>query len=110
MWQVVDQVATYELGGAKHEPALPHAGDLRHDHHRLARQQRQQDQPHHHGAPLIDIDAGPQPADRRSSTRRPRNPTDYDLVNACELWLADTATSDSEIERAGGEPREYAGR
>ena len=33
------------------------------------------------------------------------NPSDYDLVNACELWLADTATSDERIEELS-QPRE----
>ncbi len=32
------------------------------------------------------------------SIRATSDPSDYDLVNACELWLADTAVSDSRVD------------
>jgi len=35
-----------------------------------------------------------------------KNPTDYDLVNACELWLADTAVPESQVEDIASRPRE----
>ena len=77
--------------------ALPHAGDLRHDHHRLARQQRRSGSTRRPAASSTSTRCA-SPIRRSRTTRRPANPTDYDLVNACELWLADTATSDSEVE------------
>ena len=55
--------------------------------------------------PLINIDVVRNPP-VASSHKATKNPNDYDLVNACELWLADTATSDSEIERLAQEPRD----
>ena len=45
MWQVVDQVATYDLGGAKTSSRYRTLADLRHDHHSVARQQGRSDQP-----------------------------------------------------------------
>jgi hypothetical protein len=35
-----------------------------------------------------------------------KKPTDYDLINACELWLADTAVSDERVEEVSRQPRE----
>jgi hypothetical protein len=54
--------------------------------------------------PIIDIDQVRSP-DVASNHRATKNPTDYDLVNACELWLADTATSDLQVEEMA-QPRE----
>ncbi|QAY75975.1 hypothetical protein [Sphingosinicella sp. BN140058] len=102
MWQVVDQVATYELGGAKTSSryrTLATCGTIITAWlaNNVARINRTT-------GPLIDIDQvrNPDVAENHKATR---NPTDYDLVNACELWLADTATSDSRIEEMA-QPRE----
>ncbi len=46
---------------------------------------------------LIDMMDVRSPAPTLSS-QATKNPSDYDLVNACELWLADTATSDSRVD------------
>lgn len=102
MWQVVDQVATYELGGAKTSSryrTLATCGTiitawLANNVQRINRAT----------GPLIDIDQVRNP-DVAASHRATVNPSDYDLVNACELWLADTATSDSRIEEMS-QPRE----
>jgi hypothetical protein len=102
MWQVVDQVATYDLGGAKTSSryrTLATCGTiitawLANNVTRINRAT----------GPLISIDEVRNPP-VTTSHKATRNPNDYDLVNACELWLADTATSDSEIERLAQEPR-----
>lgn len=102
MWQVVDQVATYELGGAKTSSryrTLATCGTiitawLANNVQRINKAT----------GPLIDIDQVRSP-DVASNHKATRNPTDYDLVNACELWLADTATSDSRVEEMA-QPRE----
>lgn len=102
MWQVVDQVATYELGGAKTSSryrTLATCGTiitawLANNVQRINRAT----------GPLIDIDQVRNP-DVAATHRATVNPSDYDLVNACELWLADTATSDSRIEEMS-QPRE----
>jgi hypothetical protein len=103
MWQVVDQVATYDLGGAKTSSryrTLATCGTiitawLANNVNRINRSTT---------GPLIDIDEvrNPPVATNHKATR---NPNDFDLVNACELWLADTATPDSEIEKLAQEPR-----
>lgn len=103
MWQVVDQVATFDLGGAKTSTryvTLASCGSiitawLADNVMRINRTT----------GPLIDIDVVRNPP-VTSSHKATLHPNDYDLVNACELWLADTATSDREIERLAQEPRD----
>ncbi|WP_372665931.1 hypothetical protein [Amycolatopsis kentuckyensis] len=102
MWQVVDQVATYYLGGARTSSryrTLASCGTII-----TAWLAGNVTRIHQTSGPLIDIDVvrNPPVAGGHKATR---DPNDYDLVNACELWLADTATSDSEIERLAQEPR-----
>ena len=91
MWQVVDRIAADALGGAKSSAR----------HRRLAtlgttitawladntgRIDRAR-------GPLIDIEGACRPD--AAPTRGPsRKPTDHDLVNACERWLADTGASE----------------
>jgi hypothetical protein len=102
MWQVVDQVATYDLGGAKTSSryrTLASSGTIITAW--LANNVRRI---HRSTGPLIKIDEVRNPP-IAGSHKATRNPNDADLVNACELWLADTATSDSEIERLAQEPR-----
>ena len=102
MWQVVDQVATYYLGGARTSTryrTLASCGTII-----TAWLANNVKRIHQTSGPLIDIDVVRNPP-VAGSHKATRNPDDYDLVNACELWLADTATSDSEIERLAQEPR-----
>jgi hypothetical protein len=103
MWQVVDQVATLELGGAKTSSryrTLATCGAiitawLANNVTRIMRAT----------GPIIDIDDVRSPVPRSQGVKATTNPTDYDLVNACELWLADTATSDTRIDELS-QPRE----
>jgi hypothetical protein len=103
MWQVIDQVATLELGGARNTArysTLASCGAIITAW--LANNVKRFDRPT--TAPIIDVDAvtAPDPPTSRTPTS---TPTDYDLVNACELWLADTATSEDRIEQMS-QPRE----
>lgn len=102
MWQVVDQVATYELGGAKTSSryrTLATCGTII-----TAWLANNVNRINQATGPIIDIDQVRSP-DVASNHRATKNPTDYDLVNACELWLADTATSDLQVEEMA-QPRE----
>ncbi len=104
MWQVIDQVATLELGGARNSAryrTLATCGAiitawLGNNVERFNRPASSR---------IVDLDevlsAYPSTAGPKATTK----PTDYDLVNACELWLADTATSDDRVEELS-QPRE----
>jgi hypothetical protein len=96
MWQVIDQVATCDLGGAKTSSryrTLATCGTIitawLSDN--VARINRT-------AGPLLNIDQIANP-DVSSNHKATLHPTDYDLVNACELWLADTATTDDQVEQ-----------
>jgi hypothetical protein len=102
MWQVVDQVATYDLGGAKTSSryqTLATCGTII-----TAWLANRVNEINRATGPLINIDEVRNPP-VASSHKATKDPNDHDLVNACELWLADTATPDSEIERLAQEPR-----
>jgi hypothetical protein len=103
MWQVIDQVATLELGGAKTSSryrTLATCGGIITAW--LANNVRRITRP---TGPIIDIDDVRSPIPRSNGQSATKNPTDYDLVNACELWLADTATSDTRVDELA-QPRE----
>ena len=101
MWQVVDQVATYDLGGAKTSSryrTLASCGLIITAW--LSRNVERIVQP---TGPLINMAevAVPDSGTHNATIE----PNDYDLVNACELWLADTATTDVQVEQLS-QPRE----
>lgn len=102
MWQVIDQVATYNLGGAKTSSryrTLATCGTII-----TAWLANHVNTINKSAGPLLNIDqiANPDVSQNHKATL---HPTDYDLVNACELWLADTATTDAQIEQYS-QPRE----
>ena len=103
MWQVIDQVATLELGGAKTSSryaTLASCGAII-----TAWLADNADRIQRPVGPIIDIEDVRSPMPRSNGIKATQHPTDYDLVNACELWLADTATGDSVIEQMA-QPRE----
>jgi hypothetical protein len=103
MWQVVDQVATLELGGAKSSSryrTLATCGVII-----TAWLAKNADRIRRPGGPIIDVDEVRQPIPRVKGTKATNDPTDADLVNACLLWLADTATGDTVIDQMA-QPRE----
>jgi hypothetical protein len=55
--------------------------------------------------PIINLAEVENPPARGSGESATSNPTDYDLVNACELWLADMAANDQRVQEMV-QPRE----
>jgi hypothetical protein len=105
MWQVIDQMATLELGGARNTAryaTLATCGAiitawLANNVDKLNRSTTR---------PVIDVVVVTSDDPPTAGSEATSKPTDYDLVNACELWLADTATSEERIEQLAREPRE----
>jgi len=95
MWSVIDRVADTELGGARnttrYRRLATSAATITNwlaDHaHRLCDRRRPLLDPHAIGHPP---ECGPDEADGGT-------PTDYDLVNACEMWLAESGIPDSSL-------------
>jgi len=96
MWQVIDQVAVLELGGAKtgsRYRTLATCGTiitawLANNTNRIMSV----------SGPLLDMDEIRHPTPKLSGQKATTHPNDYDLVNACELWLTDTGTPDTRVE------------
>ena len=103
MWQVIDQVATLELGGAKSTSryrTLATCGTiitawLANNVNRIVDTTGQ----------IIDMNEVRHPQPKPPGRKATTHPNDYDLVNACELWLADSAIADSRVEELS-QPRE----
>jgi hypothetical protein len=103
LWGVIDQVAQLELGGARNSSkyrTLASCGAIITNW--LADNTDRLRDP---TMPIIDIKEVENPPRRFSGQNATSNPTDYDLVNACELWLADSAMGDDRIEQMS-QPRE----
>ncbi|MDZ3832305.1 MAG: hypothetical protein U0S50_10855 [Sphingopyxis sp.] len=103
IWGVIDQVAQLELGGARNSSkyrTLASCGAIITNW--LADNTDRLRDP---TMPIIDIKEVENPPRRFSGQSATSNPTDYDLVNACELWLADSAMADERIEQMA-QPRE----
>ncbi len=105
MWGVIDLVATLELGGARSSARYRTLATCGAIITRWLSQNIRRFNSTTTTERVIDIDlvlsANP-PSEGDNATMKP---TDYDLVNACELWLADTAVSDERIEQMS-QPRE----
>jgi hypothetical protein len=86
MWGVIDQIAQAELGGARNSARYRMLATsskiitnwVAYNTNRL----------HDPTLPMIDLCQVESPLGRRSGETAVSNPTDYDLVNACEMWLA----------------------
>jgi len=105
MWQVIDQVATLELAGGARNTAryrtLATCGAI------ITAWLANNVKKYNSSTSRMIIDTDEVLSiDPPTSSDATRTPTDYDLVNACELWLADTATSDDQIEQISQNPRE----
>jgi hypothetical protein len=48
--------------------------------------------------PILDVTQIQNPAPRMPGTKPTTKPTDYDLVNACDQWLAVTGTQEEQVE------------
>lgn len=97
MWQMVDQVATLELGGARNgiryrTMATSGAVVIRW----IAEHGAQL--AGGYGTPLLDMLQVRRPAPRPAGTKATTHPTDRDLVDAVEQWLAVTGTPDTRVQ------------
>ncbi|TJZ76209.1 hypothetical protein [Chitiniphilus eburneus] len=99
MWQVVDQVNANYLGGTRNTyryRVQANSGAI------IVRwlAQNQQRLQGRYGMDVISIDALTNPQLRALSSDRPLvSPSDWDLVNACEQWLAVGGVQDQSIEQ-----------
>ena len=97
MWQVIDQVATLELGGAKNSVrqrvvATSGAIIIRW----LAKHADALSNPNE--VAVLDLTQIRSPQPRPANTKATVDPSDMDLVNACNQWLAVTGTQDKSVE------------
>jgi hypothetical protein len=97
MWQVIDQVAAFELGGSKNSVryrTMAASGAIIFAW--LAKKSR--DLSSTSFTRILDMDEIRNPTPRQSGTKATTDPTDFDLVNACEQWLAVTGTQEEQVE------------
>ena len=97
MWQVIEQVSIYELSGAKNTiryRTMATAGAI------IIRwlANNAQALSGNFTSAVLALDEISRPSLRRSGTRATENPTDRDLVDACEQWLAVTGTTEQRVE------------
>jgi hypothetical protein len=95
--QVVDQVSVFELGGAKNvvrASTMANAGAV--VMRWLAENSTRLSGPYQ--PTILDPDQLRKPSLRPSGVKATVAPTDRDLVDACEQWLAVTGTSDQQVE------------
>ena len=97
MWQVVDHIATLELGGARDSSryvTLAQSGAIITAW--LANNVKKYNSVT--SLPVIDLVAVLSTDPPTAGENATKFPTDYDLVNACELWTTDMAYSDVRVE------------
>ncbi len=103
MWGVIDQIAQVELGGARNSSkyrTLATSGAI------CVRWLGDNlDRLRDPTMPIIELKDVSNPPARMAGQTATSHPTDYDLINACELWLADSALDDIRIEQMS-QPRE----
>ena len=103
IWGVIDQVAQTELGGARNSSKyrmLATSGAII-----TTWLANHADRLRDPTMPMIDMREVENPPARLSGQTAVSNPTDYDLVNACEMWLADSALGEERIDQMS-QPRE----
>ncbi len=97
MWQVIDQVAALELGGARNSlryRTMAASGAIIMAW--LANHARELSN-NSFGA-ILDIDEIRNPSPRLNGAKPTTAPNDSDLLNACEQWLAVTGTQEDTVE------------
>ena len=103
IWGIIDQVAQTELGGARNSSKyrmLATSGAII-----TSWMAKNVDRLRDPTRPMIDIPQVQNPPSRAPGQTAVSAPTDYDLVNACEMWLADSALGDERVEQMS-QPRE----
>jgi hypothetical protein len=96
MRQLIEQVSIYELGGARDVTryfTMATSGAV------ITRwlAQKAPDLSGSYLRSILDIDEVRRETTRSPTSKATRNPTDRDLVDACEQWLAVTGTSDARV-------------
>ena len=97
MWQVIDQVAALELGGSKNSVryrTMAASGAIILAW--LAKKSRELSSTSF--GSILNMDEIRSPGPRPSGSKPTTDPTDFDLVNACEQWLAVTGTQEEQVE------------
>lgn len=103
MWGVIDQIAQTELGGARNSSKyrmLATSGAII-----TAWMAKNINRMLDPTMPMIDLRSVENPPSRLRGQTAVTTPTDYDLVNACEMWLADSAMGEDRVEQMS-QPRE----
>lgn len=103
MWGVIDQIAQTELGGARNSSKyrmLATSGAII-----TTWMANHIDRLRDPTLPMIELREVENPPSRLSGQSAISHPTDYDLVNACEMWLADSALGEDRIDQMS-QPRE----
>lgn len=103
MWGVIDQIAQTELGGARNSSKyrmLATSGAII-----TTWMANHIDRLRDPTLPMVEMREVENPPSRLSGQSAISHPTDYDLVNACEMWLADSAMGDDRIDQMS-QPRE----
>jgi len=103
MWGVIDQIAQTELGGARNSSKyrmLATSGAII-----TAWMAKNVNRMLDPTMPMIDLRSVENPPSRLRGQTAVTTPTDYDLVNACEMWLADSAMGEDRVEQMS-QPRE----
>jgi hypothetical protein len=103
MWGVIDQIAQTELGGARNSSKyrmLATSGAII-----TTWMANHIDRLRDPTLPMIEMREVENPPSRLSGQSAISHPTDYDLVNACEMWLADSAMGEEHIDQMS-QPRE----
>jgi hypothetical protein len=103
MWGVIDQIAQTELGGARNSSKyrmLATSGAII-----TTWMANHIDRLRDPTLPMVEMREVENPPSRLSGQSAISHPTDYDLVNACEMWLADSAMGEDRIDQMS-QPRE----
>ncbi len=103
MWGVIDQVAQTELGGARNSSKyrmLATSGAII-----TSWIAQNTDRLRDPTSPMVDLGIVGNPPTRPRGQSAVSHPNDYDLINACEMWLADSAMDEGRIEQMS-QPRE----
>jgi hypothetical protein len=103
MWGVIDHVAQTELGGARNSSKyrmLATSGAII-----TTWMANHTDRLRDPTRPMVELREVENPPSRLSGQSAISHPTDYDLVNACEMWLADSAMGEERIDQMS-QPRE----
>lgn len=97
IWQVIDQVATLELGGARNSVRYRTMAAAGATIFAWLAKKAQELSSSSFGS-ILNVDEIRSATPRTNGAKATTDPNDFDLVNACEQWLAVTGTQDDLVE------------